>query len=56
MKLDMNNPNHQIIIGAMVAMVEEDGLTPHEVFDVLEDIKRNTFHALVSIRNEVKPS
>ncbi|EJW14826.1 hypothetical protein M5X02_23940 [Paenibacillus alvei] len=47
-QLDMNNVNHQLIMAALTGMVDE-GLSPHEVFEVLEDIKRKTFHALLEI-------
>ncbi|MEF3312340.1 hypothetical protein PV433_25985 [Paenibacillus sp. GYB004] len=52
--MDQNNFNHKLIIAALAGMVEDDGLTPHEAFAVLEDIKRNTFHALAEIHREVK--
>jgi hypothetical protein len=52
--MDQNNFNHKLIIAALAGMVEDDGLTPHEAFAVLEDIKCNTFHALAEIHREVK--
>lgn len=52
MKLDLTNRNHQMILGALASMVEDDGLTPHEVFEVLDDMQRQTWHALAEIYRE----
>lgn len=52
LKFNLNNINHGLIVTGMLQMVEDEGLTPHEVFDVLEDIKRQTWHALSEIRAE----
>ncbi|MNO43384.1 hypothetical protein D3C76_336030 [compost metagenome] len=52
LKFNLNNINHGLIVTGMLGMVEDEGLTPHEVFDVLEDIKRQTWHALAEIRAE----
>jgi hypothetical protein len=52
-KMDINNMNNQLIIAGMTGLVD-DGLSPHEVFDVLEDIKRNIFPALAEIHQENK--
>jgi hypothetical protein len=35
-------------------MVEDDGLTPHEAFQLLEEIKRQTWHALSEVYQETK--
>lgn len=48
-QLELNNLNHQLIVAALTSMVDDEGLSPHEVFEVLEDIKRKTFHALLEI-------
>jgi len=53
-KFNVNSLNQQFIITGLVGLVEDEGLTPHEAFQVLEDIKRNTFHALNEIRQEAK--
>lgn len=52
-RMDIKNFNTQLIIAGMTGLVD-DGLTPHEVFEVLEDIKQNTFHALAEINAENK--
>lgn len=52
MKMDLNNFNHQMVIAALIGMVEDDGLSPREAFMVLDDIKKNTFHTLMDIRKE----
>jgi hypothetical protein len=53
-RMDINKKSHQFVIVGLTAMVQEDGLTPHEAFDVLEDIKRQTWHALADIRDELR--
>lgn len=50
-ELDLNNINVGFVITGLVGMVEDDGLTPHEAFDVLDEIKNKTWHALTDIKN-----
>lgn len=52
MKFDMNNRHQQLIIVGLSGLVEDEGLTAHEAFEVLEDIKRATFFALRDIEKE----
>ncbi len=51
-KLDEKNINHGLVITGLLQMVEDDGLTPREAFEVLEDIKRNTYSALTEVYHE----
>lgn len=51
-RMSLTNRNHQMIIGALANMITEEGLTFHETMDVLEDIKRQTFPALMQISRE----
>jgi hypothetical protein len=53
-KLDLNNINQQLIVVGMAGLVEDEGLTPHEVFQLLEEIKQNTIHALIEMHREAK--
>jgi hypothetical protein len=53
-KFNMNSFGQQLIITGLARLVEEEGLTPHEAFQVLEEIKRNTWHALTEIKQEAK--
>ena len=48
MKCDLNNFNQQLIISGMVGLIDE-GLSFHEMVEILEDIKRKTFPALIKI-------
>lgn len=48
-KTDLNNFNQQLIITGMVGLIEGDGLTFHEMIQVLEDIKKQTFPAMMQI-------
>ncbi|MEK5166169.1 hypothetical protein NYE69_28090 [Paenibacillus sp. FSL R5-0527] len=54
LKFDPNNRAHAFVVTGMIKMVENDGLTPRQVFQVLEDIKRQTWQALAEIYGEVK--
>jgi hypothetical protein len=47
-RMDLNNRNNQLIIAGMAGLID-DGLTPHEVFEVLDDIKNQTFPALAEM-------
>ncbi|MEK5469311.1 hypothetical protein MKY64_30365 [Paenibacillus sp. FSL R7-0210] len=51
--LDLNNLDHQLIVAAMANMAEK-GMTPHQIFELLEDIKRQTFHSLAEIRRDAQ--
>lgn len=48
-KVDLNNFHQQLIITGLTGMVEDEGKTPHEAFEILESIKKDTFHALAQI-------
>jgi hypothetical protein len=49
-RLDMNNLFNTHIVGCLANMVAEDGLTSHEVFEVLDDIKQKTFYSLSELK------
>jgi hypothetical protein len=51
-RMDVTKISNQLVMAGLVGMVENDGLTPHEAFEVLEDIKRQTWHALTQIKRE----
>ena len=53
-RLDLNKRSHQLVVVGLTAMVEGDGLTMHEAFHVLEDIKSQVFPALMEISRERK--
>ncbi|MGG1481446.1 hypothetical protein ABE402_11135 [Bacillus smithii] len=53
MKLDLNNFNQRLIIAGLTGLVEDDGLTPHDAFRLLDEIKRNTFPTLIEIKRDV---
>lgn len=52
--IDLNNRHNQLIVAAMAGMVEEEGMTPREVLERLEEIKSQTYFALMDIYNETK--
>lgn len=49
--LDLNNINVGFVITGLLGMVEDDGLTPHEAFELLDLIKSQIWHALTEIKN-----
>ncbi|MBE5087568.1 hypothetical protein IGI03_05835 [Bacillus thuringiensis] len=49
-----NSFGQQLIITGLARLVEEEGLTPHESFEVLRLIQNNTFHALADLHKEYK--
>jgi len=52
-KLD-KSMNIQFIVAGLAGLIEGEGYNFHEAMEVLEDIKRNTFPALMEISQEVK--
>ena len=52
-KLNPDNPNHQLLIATMVTLVDDYGYHPREVFELLDDAKRQLFHGLMEIYKEV---
>lgn len=51
LELDINNLNVGFVITGLLGMVEDDGLTVREAFQMLDLIKQQTFHALMEIKN-----
>lgn len=52
-RMDPNSTGVKIIMAGMAELIDE-GNTPHEAFEILEDIKQNIFHALAEIHAENK--
>ncbi|MCQ6301861.1 hypothetical protein [Bacillus cereus] len=55
-KVEFNQDSfgQQLIITGLARLVEEEGLTPHESFEVLRLIQNNTFYALADLHKEYK--
>jgi hypothetical protein len=51
-KVNLENINVGFIITGLAGMVEDDGLSPHEAFRLVDEIKNQTFHALCEIKKE----
>lgn len=43
----------QMVVVGMTMLVEDEGYTPHQVFELMTAAKQNTFHALSDIHREV---
>lgn len=54
-RFDINNFNQQLIITGMIGLID-DGLTFHEMVSVLEEIKNQTFPAMLELSREKKTS
>lgn len=46
--------NIKFIITGLAGLIEDEGYTFHEAMEVLEEIKRNTFPALLEMQREAK--
>lgn len=44
----------QTIVAGMARLVEDEGYTPHQVFELMTAAKQNTFHALAEMHRDVK--
>lgn len=54
-KLDLeNNIHQQLIVAGMAGMIDDEGLTFHEMMAVVEEIKRQCFPALMEMSREGK--
>lgn len=53
-ELNLESFGQQLIITGLARLVEEEDYTPHEAFQLLETIKRNTFHTLLELKKESK--
>lgn len=54
-RFDINNFNQQLIITGMMGLID-DGLTFHEMMSVVEEIKSQTFPAMMELSMEKKTS
>ncbi|MCM3130971.1 hypothetical protein ACFQ3J_00265 [Paenibacillus provencensis] len=45
----LNRHAEMLIIVGLTSLVEDHGYTPHQAFEILEDVKRQTWHALSEI-------
>lgn len=50
-KLDLNSINVGFIITGLLGLVEDEGFSPREAFILLDEIKNQTFHTLMDIKN-----
>ena len=51
-KFDQNNIGHQILVGSMAALVDDFGYTPRELFELIEDAKKQTYFTLLEMSKE----
>lgn len=42
------------VVTGLLHMVEDEGFTPHEAMEILDDIKNQTYFTLMDIHKEVK--
>lgn len=53
-KFDINNFNQQLIIAGMAGLIDDEGLSFHEMLQVLDEIKKQTFPAMMEMSRENK--
>ena len=51
-KLDVNNPQHQMLIGILTMFVDDFDYHPRELLELLEDSKNQLFFSLMDIYKE----
>lgn len=51
-RLDTNKFSHKMLVASLGMMVDDDGLSPHEVKDVVEEAFNRSFHSLVEMHKE----
>jgi hypothetical protein len=52
--LDLKNINVGFVITGLLGMVENDGLSPREAFQLLDEIKNQIYFALMDIKKETE--
>jgi hypothetical protein len=53
-KVDTHNMNVKLVIAGLAGMVDDDGMTAREALSLLDEIKNQTWSALVQMENEKK--
>lgn len=51
-KLDLNKINHQVLVSAVGALIDDGGHTAREVIELLDDCKNQLFFALQEMEIE----
>lgn len=51
-RFDSNNIGHQILVGTLAALVDDFGYTPRELFELIEDVKKQTYFTLLEMSKE----
>lgn len=51
-QMNLNRVSDKMIVAGLAGLVEDDGLTPHQALEVLDDIKRHTMPVLIDIARE----
>jgi|HigsolmetaAR206D_1030411.scaffolds.fasta_scaffold05370_2 UDP-N-acetylmuramate-alanine ligase len=53
-KFNIKRFEHQLLASAMTVLVDDFGYTPREVFELMDDAKRQLWGALAELANERK--
>lgn len=51
-KLDIDNPHHQILVGTLTMFIEDFGYNPIELYELIDDCKKQLWLGLREISNE----
>ena len=53
-KMEDSKNGTAFVITGLMHMIEDEGLTTRQAFEILEDIKNQTFHALRDVEKEAR--
>jgi hypothetical protein len=53
-KLDIKNPQHQILVGTLTMFIDNFGYSPRELFELIEDSKNQLWFTFQEMANENK--
>jgi hypothetical protein len=53
-KLDIKNPQHQILVGTLSMFIDDFGYSPRELYELIEDSKNKLWFTFQEMANEKK--
>lgn len=54
-ELDLKNPAHQILVGAMSILIDHHGYSARELYQLIENSKKHLFFTFQEMAAEKKP-
>ncbi|PZX07929.1 hypothetical protein C7437_1011051 [Psychrobacillus insolitus] len=53
-KLDLNDKHHQLLIATLSAFINDFGYSPREMYELLENTRRQTFNTFMEMHREAE--